>query len=100
MAHLQVGDVDQGAGRRSQGLLTQDAHDELAVLHNHLKEGRQHFSLQWLKTLYKLVFSLDLTWLSIFSDRWARELLYDSNLQQSFFFFFKDLFSGFLLLFR
>lgn len=44
VTHLQVGDVDQGAGRRTQRLLAQDAHDQLAVLHNHLgrwQETRQ-----------------------------------------------------------
>lgn len=45
MAHLQVGDVDQGAGRRSQGLLTQDTHNQLTVLHNHLTEGMQYATL-------------------------------------------------------
>lgn len=33
VAHLQVGDVDEGAGRGSQRFLTQDAHDQLPVLH-------------------------------------------------------------------
>lgn len=39
VAHLQEADVDQGASRGTQGLLTQDAHDQLPVLHNHL--GKQ-----------------------------------------------------------
>ena len=33
VAHLQVRDVDEGAGGGSQGLLTQDAHDQLPILH-------------------------------------------------------------------
>lgn len=38
MAHLQVGDVYKGAGRGSQGFLTQDAHDQLPILHYDLWE--------------------------------------------------------------
>lgn len=39
MAHLQVGNVDEGAGGGSQGFLAQDAHDQLPVLHYDLCEG-------------------------------------------------------------
>ena len=38
VAHLQVGDVDKGAGWGSEWLLTQDAHDQLAILHDDLYE--------------------------------------------------------------
>lgn len=33
MSHLQVGNVDEGASRGSQRFLTQDAHDQLTILH-------------------------------------------------------------------
>lgn len=33
VAHLQVGDVDEGASGGSQRFLAQDAHDQLPVLH-------------------------------------------------------------------
>lgn len=42
VTHLKVRDVDQGASRRAQRLLTQDAHDQLAILHHHLQ--REHRS--------------------------------------------------------
>lgn len=38
VAHLQVGDVDERAGGGSQRFLTQDAHDQLPVLHYDLCE--------------------------------------------------------------
>lgn len=38
VTHLQVGDVDEGAGGGSQRFLTQDAHDQLPVLHYDLCE--------------------------------------------------------------
>ncbi len=33
VTHLQVGDVDKGAGGGSQRFLTEDAHDQLTILH-------------------------------------------------------------------
>lgn len=36
MTHLQVRDVDERTRGRTEGLLTQDPHDQFSVLHDHL----------------------------------------------------------------
>lgn len=43
VAHLQIRDVDEGAGGGSQRFLTQDAHDQLSVLHYDLCERAERW---------------------------------------------------------